>query len=83
MTDYLVFNDQTGEFCAADSISAVVDSVDGSTIFLKRELTTVHSPLKPRELLRRLTIMRYKRENGETSTQARIEYGKANKVPAT
>jgi len=63
MTDYLVYNDQTGEFVATDSILTVYDSPHGSGIILKDCLEPLFSPLKPRELLRRLTIMRFKREN--------------------
>lgn len=68
MTDYLVFNDQTGEFAASDEIIAVMDDERGSVILLRNRTGVAFSPLKPRELLRRLTIMRFKRENG-TSTQ--------------
>jgi hypothetical protein len=64
MTDYLVFNDLTGEFASSDAIIAVKDDDEGSLIFLLNRPDAIVSPLKPRELLRRLTIMRFKRENG-------------------
>lgn len=66
MTDYLVYNDQTGEFVAADEILAVQEAGTGASILLRGSGDVLVSPLRPRELLRRLTIMRFKRENGET-----------------
>jgi hypothetical protein len=83
MTDYLVYNDQTGEFCSAELIIAVrevlIPSVtEGSMIFITGYTGFLSSPLKPRELLRRLTIMRFKRENGEAPN--RIEYSKASRT---
>jgi len=65
--DYLVFNDTTGEFCAADQVVGVLNSQDGSLIYTGC-IPPFPSPLKPRELLRRLTIIRFKREN-TTSTR--------------
>lgn len=75
MADYLVFNDSTGEFCTSDEILAVLDAKDGSEILTKvNGGACLYSPLKPRELLRRLTIMRFKREN-DGNTQNRRETG--------
>lgn len=71
MTDYLVYNDQTGDFVDIESILAVVhQSGGGSLIILRGSSGSIRSDLGPRELLKRLTIIRYKRENG-TSTAAR------------
>lgn len=66
MTDYLVFNDLTGEFASCEAIIAVIEDDRGTALIL-RDQSLLRSPLKPRELLRRLTIMRYKRENGDSS----------------
>jgi hypothetical protein len=67
MTDYLVYNDLTGEFAAADAIIAVLEDERGALILLRNRMDVAVSPLKPRELLRRLTIMRFKRENGDST----------------
>jgi hypothetical protein len=63
MTDYLVVDDATGDFIATERIVAIVDDTNGSKIVVGTDGTSVRSPLKPRELLRRLTIIKYKREN--------------------
>jgi len=70
MTEYLVYNDQTGDFVAVDDIVAVVSHEDGAVVHLQNVGVAVISPLKPRELLKRLTIIRYKRETNGT-TQSR------------
>jgi hypothetical protein len=69
--DYLVYNDQTGEFVTAEAIIAVIAcaSGNGAWITVRGYPENLFSPLKPRELLRRLTIMRFKRKN-DTSTEA-------------
>jgi hypothetical protein len=69
MIDFLVFNDQAGDFIVTDEVQAVIENPkqEGSLIFLRGKEEILFSPLKPRELLRRLTIMKFKRENVDTS----------------
>ena len=64
-----MYNDLTGEFIAADALQAVTAASDGSWILMEGD-RALSSPLKPRELLRRLTIIRFHRENGK-STETR------------
>jgi len=71
MSDYLVYNDLTGEFVSADEVQAVTAGGEGSYIWIKGQEGNVISPLKPRELLRRLTIMRFNHENGKDTKTGR------------
>jgi hypothetical protein len=66
MTNYIVVDDTTGDFIAIDSIVAIVENEngEGSKIVIGADGTSIRSPLKPRELLRRLTIIKYKQETG-------------------
>jgi|WetSurMetagenome_2_1015567.scaffolds.fasta_scaffold1115186_1 hypothetical protein len=68
MADYLVFDDISGDFIVSDEIQAVVEHHNGSRLLVKGKEEPLFSSLKPRELLRRLTIMRFKRENGESTS---------------
>jgi hypothetical protein len=63
MTNYIVVDDVTGDFVAIDHIVAIIDDEDGAKILVGPDSVSIHSPLKPRELLRRLTIIKYKRDN--------------------
>lgn len=72
MTDYLVVDDATGDFIATDRIVAIVDDTNGSKIVVGPDGTAVRSPLKPRELLRRLTIIKYKRENEQPKQRSTL-----------
>lgn len=83
MADYLVFNDQTGDFVAEDQIVAVVPSDDYHAAIVVKSGDRFYSPFKPRELLRRLTIMRFKRENDDSTASPRrtSSSAKANQRP--
>lgn len=63
MSNYIVVDDATGDFISIDRIIAIVDSTDGSKIVVSDSGTSIRSPLKPRELLRRLAIIKFKLEN--------------------
>lgn len=60
---YLVYDDKTGEFVSIDDIQSVTEKGSGSLIELKSREKSITSPLKPREILRRLSIIRYKKEH--------------------
>lgn len=73
MTEYLVYDDVSGAFVAVNDLVAVSkdDEVEnGSVLYLRTTSLCVYSPLRPREILRRLTIIRYKRDNDPNTGKA-------------
>ena len=56
---FLVYNDTTGDCVDVNEVNLVEQNGEGSRISLKTSDKSVTSPLKPREILRRITIIRY------------------------
>jgi hypothetical protein len=79
---FMVYNDETGSFVDINEIQTVQAftkaSADGfkSVIILRNREDPLYSPLKPRELLRRISIIRYK------YAQPRVGKPSAAAVPA-
>jgi hypothetical protein len=61
---FMVYDDHEGSFVDIEDIQAVQprEGVGGSVIILKSNGRSLMSPLKPREVLRRISIIRHKRE---------------------
>jgi hypothetical protein len=94
---FMVYNDETGSFVDIREIQTVqaYDEPNPnnykSLITLRDHATSLRSPLKPRELLRRISIIRYKHgqsQSGEPSAgavpakpESAAEVAKGRKLP--
>jgi hypothetical protein len=67
---FLIYNDVNGNFVDFNEVQSVEEHEAGSLITLKSGGKTVISPLNPREVARRLDIIRYKRETDGQSNSA-------------
>lgn len=68
MTPFLVFDDDTGSFVNVEDIQGCIATDSGSVVLLRNNPATVETALSPREVLKRSSIIRYKRGLDEGDT---------------
>ena len=60
-TPFLVFDDSTGSFVNVEDIQGCIATDTGSVVLLRNNPATIETPLSAREVLKRSSVIRYKR----------------------